>query len=70
MEVVVSEYDGNCISVFSREGKKVRKFGSKGSSKGQFNYPHGVAITTDNYTSLLLTVTITGFKCSLWRESL
>ena len=48
-EVVVSEYNGNCISVFNREGNKMRKFGSEGSSKGQFNYPHGVAITTDNY---------------------
>ena len=48
-EVVVSELGDHCISVFSREGKKIRKFGSKGSSKGQFNSPVGVAITTDNY---------------------
>ena len=45
-EVVVSEEF--CISVFSREGKKIKKFGSKGSSKRQFNNPCGVAITTDN----------------------
>ena len=48
-EVIVSEHSVDCISVFSREGKKIRQFGSKGSSKRQFNYPHGVAITTDNY---------------------
>ena len=51
-EVVVSER--YCISVFSREGKKIREFGSKGSSKGlQFNVlygvAYGVAITNDNY---------------------
>ena len=46
-EVVVSELD--CISVFSREGIKIGKFGSKGSSKGQFNMPYGVAVTADNY---------------------
>ena len=48
-EVVVSEHIDHCISVFSREGKKIRKFGSKGSTKGQFNSPYGVAITTENY---------------------
>ena len=48
-EIVVSERNDHCISVFSREGKKIRQFGSKGSNKGQFNSPHGVAITTDNY---------------------
>ena len=46
-EVVVSEYNGHCISVFI-EGKKNRKFGSRGSSKGQFDSPNGVAITSDN----------------------
>ena len=46
-EVMVCEQ--HSISVFSREGKKLRTFGSKGSSKGQFNSPNGVAITTDNY---------------------
>ena len=47
-EVVVSEYHGHCISVYSREGKHLRSFGSKGSNKGQFQYPYGVAITSDN----------------------
>ena len=45
-EVVVCEQ--HCISVFSREGN-IRKFGSKGLSKGKFDTPCGVAITTDNY---------------------
>ena len=48
-EVVVSEQFDHCISVFSREGKKIRKFGSKGSSKGLFNCSQSVAITTDNH---------------------
>ena len=47
-EVVVSEYYGHCISVYSRKGKKIRSFGSKGSSTEQFQFPHGVAITPDN----------------------
>ena len=48
-EIVVSEYWNHCISVYSREGKKIRSFGSKGSSTGQFQYPNGVAITSDNH---------------------
>ena len=44
-EVVVSEQGDHCISIFSREGKKIRTFGSKGSDKGQFDTPSGVAIT-------------------------
>ena len=48
-EVVVSEHHSHCISVYSREGKKIRLFGSKGSSAGQFQYPRGVAITSDNH---------------------
>ena len=48
-EVVVSETHGHCISVFSREGKKVRSFGSQGSSAGQFQFPHGIAITSDSH---------------------
>ena len=39
-EVVVSER--YCISVFRREGKKIRKFGSNGSNKGQFHHPYMV----------------------------
>ena len=43
-EVVVSDNFGHCISVYSREGKKIRSFGSEGSSTGQFQYLRGVAI--------------------------
>ena len=48
-EVVVSEYFGHCISVYSREGEHIRSFGSEGSNNGQFQYPQGVAITSDNH---------------------
>ena len=48
-EVVVSENNGHCISVYNRKWQKIKSFGSKGSSTGQFRYPCGVAITSDNY---------------------
>ena len=43
-EVVVSELDGHCVSVFSPSGEKLRSFGTPGSGQGQFLSPHGVAV--------------------------
>lgn len=43
-EVIVTEYSGHCVSVFSYTGKRIRSFGSHGSSQGQFKYPCGVAL--------------------------
>ena len=48
-EVVVSEWAGHCISLYTKEGKKIASFGSNGSSIGQFQYPRGIAITLDNH---------------------
>ena len=48
-EVVVSERYEYRISVYSREGKHIRSFGSKGPGEGHINSPHGVAITSDNH---------------------
>ena len=35
-EVVVTERNGHCVSVFSQCGKKLRSFGTQGSGHGQF----------------------------------
>ena len=43
-EVVVTEGDGHCVSVFSPNGEKIRSFGTRGSGRGQFQNPHGVAV--------------------------
>ena len=48
-EVVVSEYWNHRISVYSREGKHIRSFGSKGSNEERLRDPHGIAITSDNH---------------------
>ena len=44
-QVVVAEYSGHCISIFSANGDKVASFGSYGSEPGQLSGPVGVAIT-------------------------
>jgi DNA-binding beta-propeller fold protein YncE len=44
-DVYVSDGYGNSRVVqFSREGKLVREWGTKGQSEGQFNLPHSVAV--------------------------
>ena len=43
-EVVVSEYFGHRVSVFSPRGEKLRSFGAYGSGQGQLQYPAGVAV--------------------------
>ena len=40
-EVVVTEYDGHCVSVFSQSGEKLRSFGA-------FECPSGVAVDGSN----------------------
>ena len=43
-EVVVTECDGHCVSVFSPDGEKLLSFGTCGSGQGQFSCPYGVAV--------------------------
>ena len=47
-EMVVSEVACECISVFSKEGVRIRSFGSHGSGEVQFNSPSGIALTHDS----------------------
>ena len=46
-EVVLTEHDGHCVSIFSQCGKKLRSFGTPGSGHGQFKYPRGVAVDSE-----------------------
>ena len=50
-EMVVSEFNGNCVSIISANGEK-KSFGTHGSAPGQFNIPEGVAI--DGECSILV----------------
>ena len=43
-EVVVTECDGHCVSVFSPNGDKLRSFGTHGSGQRQFKYPFGITV--------------------------
>ena len=42
-QVIISEYSGHCISIYSSE-KRIRSFGQQGSAPGQFQCPCGVAV--------------------------
>ena len=45
--LIVSERDGNCISLLDKEGNKIRSFGSRGSKRAQLNTPYGSALTSN-----------------------
>ena len=47
-QIVVAEWTGHCISVFTPEGHKIRSFGSLGSAQGQLNIARGVAVDRDD----------------------
>ena len=47
-DIIVVEYGGSCVSIFSPEGGRIKSFGSCGSNHGQFKCPSGVAVDTDD----------------------
>ena len=46
-QIVVAERVGHCVSIFSRDGEKIKTFGTNGSGRGQFSDPYGVAVDRD-----------------------
>ena len=47
-EIVVTDYKGDCVYIFEKEGNCLRKIGNQGSNSGQFNHPAGVSFLNDN----------------------
>ena len=43
--VLVTQYNGHCITMYELEGKLIKSVGSKGSGEAQFNYPNGLAVS-------------------------
>jgi len=46
-ELYVSDVQEHRIQVYDREGRFLRRFGSKGRNRGQFDHPHGMCFTAD-----------------------
>ena len=46
---VVADHSNHCVYIFNGQDELVKKFGSNGSSSGQFSIPRGVAFDSDNY---------------------
>ena len=51
--IVVAENTADCVSVFDRDGYKLRSFGHQGSGQSKLSRPRGVALCSDN--SVLVT---------------
>ena len=46
--IIVTEYEGNCVTILDREGRKVKSLGGEGGSGNvKFYYPRGITITPD-----------------------
>ena len=46
--VIVTEFNGNRVSIFTSNGQLIKRFGKKGSKNGQFQSPAGVSIDDDD----------------------
>ena len=47
-KIAASDYEGDCVYVFDKEGNCLRKIGSQGDSAGQFDRPSGITYLNDN----------------------
>ena len=48
--VIITEFNGHCVTILDREGKKLKSLGLKGGSGNvKFSYPRDVAITPDKF---------------------
>ena len=48
--VIITEWNGHCVTILDREGKKVKSLGGEGGSGNvKFSNPRGVAITPDKF---------------------
>ena len=71
-QVIVSEHNGDCITVLNKEGEKIISFGTSGTGIGQFKYPSGIAVTvngtilvadTDNHRIQELSIEGESIRC-------
>ena len=42
--IIMSDYNSNCVYVFSQEGEQIHKFGKAGQGLGEFCCPYGIAL--------------------------
>ena len=61
--VYVTEYEGQCVSVFTVNGKFVTSFGNAGNGKGQFDHPYGIAKTDFCMSVIELIIVCRCFNC-------
>ena len=46
--IAITDSEGQCVYIFDKEGKRLRKCGSKANNAGQFFYPSGVTYLNDD----------------------
>ena len=48
-DIVVVECEAHRVTILDKEGNEVKSFGSKGTKRGQFRFPKGVALSNDKH---------------------
>ena len=48
-DIVVAENAAHCVTLIDKEGKKLRSFGTLGTTDGKFMNPKGVAVSNDGH---------------------
>ena len=46
--ILMTDYSSPCVAIFSIRGEFIHKFGKKGYSRGEFIYPSGITLDSDN----------------------
>ena len=46
--ILMTDYSSPCVAIFSFRGEFIHKFGKEGYSRGEFDYPTGIALDSDN----------------------
>ena len=52
-DMVVGQFQHHCVTLYYKEGNKIRSFGSEGANPGQFNCPNGVVVTADSHVLMV-----------------
>jgi hypothetical protein len=52
--IIIADHSNHRIQIWSREGKFIRSFGSKGSGNVEFNGPYGVALLNITHATVLV----------------
>ena len=46
--VIITDWSAHCVRIFTSKGELIHKFGRKGTGRGEFYYPTGITVDSEN----------------------